>query len=410
MSISNNYAPDVSIGNGATTIFTGLWSPLNATYMRVYLELISTGAQTLVNQGAGASEYTLSFTSSGYSITMGTAPSALYRLIRAREVALDQTNPYTTAKGFQGLVIENSFDKLTAITQDLSDTVSRSIAFALGSSSTATLPEPEDAKVLGWSGTTLANLTPNTSAYIDPSQFALLAGATFTGAINESHGSDIASASTINLTTATGNLIDVTGTTTITAITLANGAERTVRFTGILTLTHGASLVLPGSANITTAAGDFAVFRGYASGVVRCVVYSKASGAAVTSSASSPITNSVAGSDVSLSNTGLYFDGPSVAQGSAGTWFASGSVTLIDTAGAAKFDVKLWDGTTVIAAGTHSQTAANQTDSVHLSGYLATPAGNLRISARDESSTSGFIQFNGSGLSKDSTITAFRIA
>lgn len=88
------------------------------------------------------------------------------------------------------------------------------------------------------------------------------------------HGADVASAGTIDLDAATGDLVDVTGTTTITAITLAEGRTRTVRFTGALTLTHGASLVLPGSANITTAAGDFAIFRGYASSVVRCVMYS----------------------------------------------------------------------------------------------------------------------------------------
>lgn len=100
-------------------------------------------------------------------------------------------------------------------------------------------------------------------------------------------GADIASASTINLTTATGNLVDVTGTTTITAITLSDGYQRTVRFTGILTLTHGASLVLPSGASITTAAGDFAVFRGYASSVVRCISYTKADGTAVVSSGGS---------------------------------------------------------------------------------------------------------------------------
>jgi hypothetical protein len=92
------------------------------------------------------------------------------------------------------------------------------------------------------------------------------------------HGADVASATTTNLETATGDLIDVTGTTAITAITLSEGHERTVRFTGALTLTHGASLVLPGSTNITTAAGDMAVFRGYAAGVVRCVGYSRLSG------------------------------------------------------------------------------------------------------------------------------------
>ena len=103
-------------------------------------------------------------------------------------------------------------------------------------------------------------------------------GGSLTSAINEVQGADIASASTINLTTATGNLVDVTGTTTITAITLAQGARRVVRFTGALTLTNGASLVLLGAANITTATGDTAEFWGYAGGVVRCVGYSKADG------------------------------------------------------------------------------------------------------------------------------------
>lgn len=111
-------------------------------------------------------------------------------------------------------------------------------------------------------------------------------------ALGFKRGADIASAATINLSTATGDLVDVTGTTTITAITLADGEERTVRFTGSLTLTHGASLALPGAANITTAAGDFAVFRGYALGVVRCVWYTRASGLPV---AGSQATETVAG-------------------------------------------------------------------------------------------------------------------
>ena len=91
--------------------------------------------------------------------------------------------------------------------------------------------------------------------------------------MSQTKGADIASAATVNLDTATGDLVDVTGTTTITAITLAEGKMATVRFTGVLTLTNGASLVLPGGLNITTAAGDVAILRGYAAGVVRCVNY-----------------------------------------------------------------------------------------------------------------------------------------
>ena len=119
------------------------------------------------------------------------------------------------------------------------------------------------------------------SSAVEPLLMAADVNAFKQGLLLDKHGADKASASTVNLDTSTGDLIDITGTTTITAITLAEGVEKTVRFTGILTLTHGSSLVLPGGASITTAAGDFAVFRGYAAGVVRCVDYTKASGQAV---------------------------------------------------------------------------------------------------------------------------------
>jgi hypothetical protein len=95
-------------------------------------------------------------------------------------------------------------------------------------------------------------------------------------------GADIASAGTVNLDTATGDFVHITGTTTITAITLASGDERTVVFDGALTLTHNATtLILPGGANITTAAGDRAIFRGDGSGNVRCIAYTKADGSSV---------------------------------------------------------------------------------------------------------------------------------
>jgi hypothetical protein len=115
------------------------------------------------------------------------------------------------------------------------------------------------------------------------------------------------------------------------------------------------------------------------------------------------------GANVALSNTANYFDGPSVAQGSTGIWFASGTVTVQDTAGAANIDAKLWDGTTVIASTRVSISAVNFVVTISLSGYISAPAGNLRISCKDNASTSGLIIFNASGNSKDSTISAFRV-
>lgn len=90
-------------------------------------------------------------------------------------------------------------------------------------------------------------------------------------------GANIASATTTNLDTATGNYINITGTTTITSITLAEGKQRLVRFAGTLILTNGASLVLPSSSNITTSVDDFAIFVGDVGGVVRCVGYFRSS-------------------------------------------------------------------------------------------------------------------------------------
>lgn len=87
------------------------------------------------------------------------------------------------------------------------------------------------------------------------------------------HGADIVAAANVNLDTATGDVVDVTGNTAITSITLTEGVEKTVRFTGTPIITHGASLVLPGAANIVAIAGSYAVFRGYAAGVVRMVSY-----------------------------------------------------------------------------------------------------------------------------------------
>ncbi len=79
---------------------------------------------------------------------------------------------------------------------------------------------------------------------------------------------DIASASVLDLGAATGDLVHITGTTTITALGTADaGVERTLVFDGILTLTHNAtSLILLGGANITTAAGDVVRLRSEGSG------------------------------------------------------------------------------------------------------------------------------------------------
>lgn len=118
--------------------------------------------------------------------------------------------------------------------------------------------------------------------------------------------------------------------------------------------------------------------------------------------------SNVLGADVAT-NASTYADGPSMAQGTSGTWLVSGSVTLGDSAGAATFQIRLWDGTTVIDSGTNSISATTSGNVVSLSGIITSPAANIRISVKGSTAT-GKILFNTSGNSKDSSIFGIRIA
>lgn len=92
-------------------------------------------------------------------------------------------------------------------------------------------------------------------------------------------GASIASAATTDLSAATGKVVTITGTTTITSFgTEQAGAERVLIFAAALVLTNSANLILPNGANITTAADAVANVISMGSGVWRLVSYSIASG------------------------------------------------------------------------------------------------------------------------------------
>lgn len=85
---------------------------------------------------------------------------------------------------------------------------------------------------------------------------------------SQAKGTAIASAATTDIGAATGSMVHITGTTTITALGTADaGIEKTVVFDGALTLTHNAtSLILFSGVNITTYAGLVMVFVSEGSG------------------------------------------------------------------------------------------------------------------------------------------------
>lgn len=132
----------------------------------------------------------------------------------------------------------------------------------------------------GTSGANVPLLNGN-NTYSGTSAFSGIV--TMSAAVNDNKGANIASATTTDIGAATGNYVVVTGTTTITGFgTVQAGTVRIVEFSGAGTLTHNAtSLILPGGANITRAAGDVGVFVSEGSGNWRCAAYTKADGTAV---------------------------------------------------------------------------------------------------------------------------------
>jgi hypothetical protein len=91
---------------------------------------------------------------------------------------------------------------------------------------------------------------------------------TFNGVQNFAQGADIASAATINLTTATGNTLTITGTVATSAVTLGAGMTRLVRAAGAWPLTYNATTNnITGGVSTVLSAGDHVLYHNI-SGVI----------------------------------------------------------------------------------------------------------------------------------------------
>lgn len=103
---------------------------------------------------------------------------------------------------------------------------------------------------------------------------------TLENAIYEAKGSSLSAAATVNLASATGNYIHIIGAATISSFgTVSAGAKFLLVFDGICTLTYNAtSLIIPGSANKTTAAGDACLIVSEGSGNWKIAGYFSISG------------------------------------------------------------------------------------------------------------------------------------
>lgn len=99
-------------------------------------------------------------------------------------------------------------------------------------------------------------------------------------------GANIASAATVDLGAATGEIVQITGNETITSLGNAAraGIWRIVRFTGTPVLVHSATLVLPYAVDITVQSNDRALFVALnTTGTWMCMFWSRQNASAIRS-------------------------------------------------------------------------------------------------------------------------------
>ena len=192
----------------------------------------------------------------------------------------------------------------------------------------------------GWSGSSAPSTPATGQTWLDTSAVGIIAVKRYDGTqwvveqtidstnhvlFNPIGGGSatLASASTTDIGSKTEALISITGTTTISSFgsSLGTGQSKVLVFSGALTLTYNAtSMILPGAANITTAAGDTAVVASLGSSNYRVLSYVRANGQQVSSTVQAANgTNSAPSiTFASDTDTGIYHSGPNVFDVTAG--------------------------------------------------------------------------------------------
>jgi hypothetical protein len=143
---------DYPSADGVQTAFAYLFRILQSSDMAVYDNgaLVSPSAYSVTNVGV----------STGGNVVFNTAPVATHAISLQRNAAYDQQTNYIDNDKFGAISVDNAFDKLTMLCQQLLEKVGRSLVFGASSTfSGIVLPDPSALKFLAWNaaGTALVN-------------------------------------------------------------------------------------------------------------------------------------------------------------------------------------------------------------------------------------------------------------
>lgn len=304
---------------GDASNFTFDFGPINIfanDELRVYHVVTATGVETLLEEGAGASNYSVSsitFPGTGsitYPATETNPIPSTETIIIKRVITLDQQTKLKAQGGYLPSTHEQQYDKFVVMIQDLQEQLDRCLKIPISDSLiTNTEVSPSALRTAGHvvqvddagTGFSTAGISAGTDATASsatPAAVSVSAGSAGSGTdfSRQDHvhllpttvprlateniwtetqvlqkGADITSAASITIPA--GNISDVTGVATITSlVSVGIGTKITLHFDGVLTLTHHATnLVCPGGEDIITQAGMEVELYEYASADWRVV-------------------------------------------------------------------------------------------------------------------------------------------
>lgn len=295
-------------GSGTTGPFSFPYYFLADGDLTVIKTTIADGAESTLTL---TTDYTVSGAgeAAGGSVTLVATLSSSYKLTIIRDPDILQPADYPANDRFPAATHEEALDRATMIMQRLKDYIDRSFRLSDGDVSGISLVlsnlsagnlisvnaagdgigsiAAADVDLATVSAFILTLLDDANAAAARATLGAAALGAnTFTGLQTFAAGADIASATTVDLTAATGNLVRITGTTATTGVTINNGQVVLCYPTGAWPLTyHATNMPINGAADYTCSAGDTVIFTKDGNGTLHVDIITAALHPAIVSQA-----------------------------------------------------------------------------------------------------------------------------
>ena len=233
------------LGNASTDTFA--FSGKAFTAADLVVQIITRATDVLEETLTITTDYSVTILSDGTAsivTVVGKIPSALQDIQILRNLAQTQTTSLPVGTKFPAKLVENSLDRAVGLSQDIEESVTRSLKFPSTSSTTvATLPEPVDDTVLLFDGVTGLFKNGPTAAAISGAEASATAAASSASAASTSEtnaassATDAAnSAAGVNLpsitVTDTGSILQVNAAGTAYEILTAGAAGKTLTSNG----------------------------------------------------------------------------------------------------------------------------------------------------------------------------------